>query len=107
METHTVSSTKALELQATLKIVKSGRLKVAPDLHQIIVKDNAMLVDPVNDEPFVFVAPNTVHVFRSKPGSGTDHMRQRIAAELWFQQLADKPSANEQAKQPKGTSFGM
>jgi len=42
----------------------------------------------VNGDPFVFFAPNTVHVFTSKPGSGTDHLRQRTLAGQWFQQIA-------------------
>ena len=88
METRTVSTMKALELQTTLSVAKTGRLKVGQAHHKIEVKGNAMLVDPVNGDPFVFFAPNTVHVFTSKPGSGTDHLRQRTLAGQWFQQIA-------------------
>ena len=88
METRTVSPTKALELKATLNVAKAGRLKGSPAHHKIAAQGNTMLVDPVNGDPFVFTAPNTVYVFESKPGSGTDHLRQRINAELWFQKLS-------------------
>lgn len=89
METRTVSATKALELQATLNVVKSGKLKSSPHHYKLEVAGDALLVDPVNGDPFVFVAPDTVHVFQHQPGSGTDHLRQRIKASLWFGELAE------------------
>lgn len=88
METDTVSTTKALELQALLNVVQAGRLKAGPAHHKVEARGALLLVDPVNGDPFVFAAPSTVHVFRSKPGSGTDHLRQRIEASLCFQRLS-------------------
>lgn len=88
METLTVSSTKALELQALLNLARAGRLKVGPAHHNVEASGDLLLVDPVNGDPFVFAAPSTVHVFRSKPGSGTDHLLQRIKASLCFEQLS-------------------
>lgn len=88
METRTVSSSKALELQALLKLAKAGTLKFRPAHHKIAASGDVMLVDPVNGEPFVYVAPATVHVFPSKPGSGTDHLRQRTLAGLTFEQFS-------------------
>ena len=107
METRAVSSFKALELQAVLAAVKSGRLKVGPAHYKIEADGDVMLVDPVNGDPYVFVAPNTVHIFQFKPGSGTDHLRRRIDAEQWFQKLSQ--AANDQVqKKPQGASgLGM
>lgn len=53
----------------------------------------AMLVEPVNDHPFVFVPPTTVHMFESAPGSGTDHLRQRMLAGLFFRGVVDAARA--------------
>lgn len=39
--------------------------------------------------PLVFVAPATVHIFPVKKGEGTDKLRQRIAADYFFDQLAN------------------
>jgi hypothetical protein len=50
----------------------------------------AMLVEPVNDDAFVFIPPRTVHSFPSEPGSGTDKLRQRMQASLFFTQIVDR-----------------
>ncbi len=107
METRVVSKLKALELQAVVNAAKSGRLKVGPEHHKIEVNGEVMLVDPVNGAPFVFVAPNTVHIFQFKLGSGTDHLRRRIDASQCFQKLSH--ATNDQAqKKPQGASrLGM
>ncbi len=87
-EARSVSTTKALELQALLTVAKSNKLQIGPAYYKIEAKGDALLVDPVNGEPFVFVAPTTVVVFPFKRGSGTDHLRQRIRADQCFQRLS-------------------
>lgn len=87
MDTHTVSTVKALELQSLLSNVKNGAVK-KDAFYSIKANGDHLLVDPVNGEPFVFVAPRTVHVFPVKKGSGTDKLRQRIAADYFFDRLA-------------------
>jgi hypothetical protein len=88
MDTRIVSPSRAQELQVVLKAAKAGTLKCGQALHKVEAQGNVMLVDPVNGEPFIFVAPETVHVFQSKPGSGTDHLRQRTLAGMLFEQLS-------------------
>lgn len=88
MESRTVSSSKALELQALLSAAKAVKLQAGSPYHKLEAEGNILLVDPVNGDPFVFVAPATVHVFPFKLGSGTDHLRQRIKADQLFQQLS-------------------
>jgi len=95
METRTVSAPRALELQAVLSAVQVGKVKLSESMLALKAKGNIMLVDPLNGDPFVFVAPDTVHVFQSKPGSGTDHIRQRINADLHFQRLTNEQPAKE------------
>lgn len=56
----------------------------------------AMLVEPVNDHPFVFVPPNVVHKFEGAPGSGTDHLRQRMLACIFFRNVVDTKKAQAQ-----------
>jgi hypothetical protein len=56
--------------------------------HSVSVEPNvAMLVEPLNADPFVFTPPSTVHTFVGEPGSGTDRLRQRINATLYFHQV--------------------
>lgn len=98
METRTVSKAKGLELQALLSAARAGKLKNNPAHYKLEGKGDVLLVDPVNSEPFVFVAPATVHVFPYKPGSGTDHLCQRTEADLWFQRLtSDEPTNPKKA----------
>lgn len=58
----------------------------------------AMLVEPLNKAPFVFVLPNSVHTFEPDRGSGTHHLRQRILAGIFFRQVVDNKRAAEVRK---------
>lgn len=49
----------------------------------------AMLVETLNDHAYVFVPPATIHRFQSAPGSGTDYLRKRIEASLFFVALVE------------------
>lgn len=89
METRTLPPMAALKLQSTLNLANAHKLQAGPEHYKIEVCGDMLLVDPVNADPFVFVAPATVHVFASQPGSGTDHLRQRMLADALFRQLAD------------------
>jgi hypothetical protein len=50
----------------------------------------AVLVDQMNTDPYVFVCPNSVHTFSGAPGSGTDHLRARIAATQFFEAVIEQ-----------------
>lgn len=54
------------------------------------VADVGMLVEPLNAAAFVFQLPDTMHRFESLPGSGTDAIRQRILASVFFDDLVSK-----------------
>ncbi|MBP8275575.1 MAG: hypothetical protein KAX55_01605 [Propionivibrio sp.] len=86
METRKVSQMKALELTALLNRA-SNNAPVGEGFHAIKHKPGVLLVDAMNRDPFVFVAPDTVHEFVSQPGSGTDHLRQRMLAGQFFESL--------------------
>lgn len=58
----------------------------------------AMLVEPVNGAPYVFVLPNSVHTFEPERGSGTDHLRQRMLAGIFFRQVVDNKRAGDVRK---------
>lgn len=60
-----------------------------------VVPDVGMLVEPVNGDPYVFLVPNTVHTFESRPGSGTDHLRQRMEASIFFRGVIAKKEAEK------------
>jgi hypothetical protein len=73
-----------------MSVLHQNPSRLPEGYHQALVEPGvAMLVEPLNDHAFVFVPPNTVHQFASEPGSGTDHLRQRIHAGLFFQSLVD------------------
>lgn len=60
----------------------------------------AMLVEIVNGDPFVFILPNQIWHFESEPGSGTDKLRQRINAKVFFCAVVDAArSTKNQAPQ--------
>jgi hypothetical protein len=60
------------------------------DCHQVKAAPGvAMLVDPINEDPFVFLPPNRMFIFQSVCGSGTDRLRKRIEAELFFKRTVE------------------
>lgn len=73
----------------TLHCAQQGKLRAGEAFYGFRYSDRALLVEPVNGNPTVFVAPNTLHVFEVKPGSGTDKLRQRIEAQLFFEGVED------------------
>jgi hypothetical protein len=50
----------------------------------------AMLAEPINGDPTVFVAPSTLHTFRGVLGSGTDKLRARIEAQMFYDQVVSQ-----------------
>lgn len=84
-----VSEFRALELQSLMKAAQLGGSLNTPGVEKILACDGAMMVDLLNSDPYVFVMPDTVHIFKSAPGSGTDHLRQRIKAEKFFHEVAE------------------
>lgn len=58
----------------------------------------AMLVEPINAAPFVFVPPLNVHEFVSEPGSGTDFLRARIHASMFFTNVVSAARAQAAVK---------
>lgn len=96
----TVSEFRALELQSLMKAARLGGAPLAPGIEKILVCDRAMMVDLLNDDPYVFVMPDTMHVFKSTPGSGTDRLRQRIKAEIFFQEISQNPNEDQKKSRP-------
>ena len=94
MESNTVDQLRAHILQdAMVKLhANPGRLPEA--YHSATIEPGvAMLVEPLNNAPFVFIPPSSVHSFPSKPGSGTDALRQRMQAGLFFTTVVDQRRA--------------
>lgn len=63
------------------------------------------LVDPVNACPYIFVLPDLVHEFPFEPGSGTDHLRQRIKSKIAFEELVSKHRAELADKEVYSSSL--
>lgn len=54
-------------------------------------KDDLVIVEPINSAPYVVDTKGAVSfIFDSKPGSGTDFMRARIRAYLFFTRYAEE-----------------
>lgn len=88
METITLAPHKAQKLQAVLAAANAGTFRHGPELRQVRATEKALLVEPLNETTFIFVSPNTAHLSPSAPGSGTDALRQRIKASLFFDNLS-------------------
>lgn len=107
METKEVPASEAAQLQRVLDAMNAGTLKIGPEFHSIKAKPGAMLVDMINSDPYVFVPPATVHVFESRPGSGTDHLRQRTLADQFFDALAPDQQQAPMKKVRSGSAMGI
>lgn len=94
----TLSINKAMRAQMCIDAYLCGKLKIGPEYHSAKAKKGALLVEPVNGNPFVIVgaydksgAPiwerYSCTEFETIPGSGTDCLRQRIKAQLFFDAL--------------------
>ena len=74
-------------------------------VYSLNVRPNvAMLVEPVNADPLVFVAPGTVHEFTSQRGNGTDKLRQRALAGMFFERICE---AHDKTMQRQSSASAM
>ncbi|MGV2866348.1 hypothetical protein [Achromobacter sp. AGC39] len=93
MRTEILSQHTAQKCAALLAAAEKGLTFAsfaAAGLHEVKHTEKMLLVDPVNDDPWIFIAPDTRFVFDSIPHSGTDHLRQRTNASLCFERLAEQ-----------------
>jgi hypothetical protein len=87
------------------------RLEVNPnieflDCHEVRSEPGvALLVDPINAAPYVFVPPNSVHTFTGAPGSGTDHLRARIAATQFFESVIEQQQVQSSRRDGEGDAL--
>ena len=84
METRLLSATEADLMRQTIRAVQAGQMAEGVSFK---AKFFALLIDPVNGDPKVFVEPNVLHSFPYAKGSGTDHLRQRILASQFLEDL--------------------
>ena len=92
--TFTVDQRRGDILSNTMRQLHENPMRLPDGYHRAVVEPGvAMLVEPLNEHTFVFVPPNTVHQFASEPGSGTDKLRQRIHAGLFFHSVVDNKHA--------------
>lgn len=104
----TMPSSSYVPDQLRIDILKDAMTKLAADpsklptgYHSATVEPGvAMLVEPVNAPTFVFVQPGVVHLFEHEAGSGTDKLRQRMRASVFFNQLVERTRANAAAAAP-------
>lgn len=91
----TVDQLRADTFAHAMTTLHANPKKIPPAYHSVAVEPGvAMLVEPVNDHAFVFMPPNTVCQFVGEPGSGTDKLRCRMHAGLFFNQIVEKSHEN-------------
>lgn len=89
-DTFTVDQLRGDILLNTMRLLHDNPGRLPEGYHRAVVEPGvAMLVEPLNEHTFVFVPPNTVHEFAGERGSGSDKLRKRIHAGLFFQQVVD------------------
>jgi hypothetical protein len=87
MNTFTVEQLRGDILLHSMNLLQDDPKKLPEGYYSARVEPGlGMLVEPVNGHAFVFLLPNTICQFESEPGSGTDKLRQRIHAGLFFDQ---------------------
>jgi hypothetical protein len=106
METKTTElrGTDAMRAMFLIDAARHGKLKVTPDIYGFKVKHRALLVEPLNANPFILIdetaetTPDLVSLprvtrmeFVAEPKSGTDFLRARMKAGLFFDDLPDAP----------------
>lgn len=97
---HTPHVHQAMRFQFAMDAAHAGKLKVGADVHRFKYRHDvaALLVEPVNEQPFVVIgaydeAGNArfdrfvIHTFGERSSSGTDFLRARIAAGLFFENI--------------------
>lgn len=101
MDTHDLDDYRGTAMRRSMAALLEDPKQLPADMHSAtIVADVGMLVEPLNSAPYVFVLPKTVHEFKFEPGSGTDHLRQRMLAGLFFSGLV----TNHERKVPADPS---
>lgn len=78
---------KALALRSLLQATLAGHPVQKDGFFSIQAKKDVLLVEPVNSAPYIFRSPDVVFIFESKPGSGTDFLRQRVIAQNFFDNI--------------------
>ena len=79
----------------------SGKNHVKEGFHAIeyisgACQRSALLVDPINGDPFVFQLPNLITTFtHDNKSSGSDHLRARISAELFFEHIVERIESDD------------
>ncbi len=97
MEITTLSGVALLRMQAIMERAAHDPRLVPAGLHAApkVEPGLAMLVEPINADPFVFVLPGQVVTFVSESGSGTDRLRKRIDASLFFERVVEQRDVQE------------
>jgi hypothetical protein len=102
-----ITQLRGMDAQRAILLIDSarhGKLKATSDIYGFKSKSRALLVEPLNESPFVLIdetaehTPGTISLprvtrmeFVPEPRSGTDKLRARIQASLCFDDLPDEP----------------
>lgn len=91
---------QAHEVQKLLDLMESVKRGATPaGFHSVEIEPGVgMLVEPINGPPYVFQLPSFAHVFEYQAGSGTDKLRQRIDAGLFFFKLVESTRAQSEVE---------
>ncbi|MFK4705705.1 hypothetical protein ABIC83_002544 [Roseateles asaccharophilus] len=88
MDTRQVDDFRGVALKQSMDALLENPRQLPAGFHAAtVVAGVGMLVEPFNSAPYVFVPPKTVHEFTYERGSGTDHLRQRMLAGVFFNSM--------------------
>lgn len=87
-DTFTPSEGVIKALSQQLERASGKSYKTPADCYSVKSKSGvAMFVEPINAAPFVFVSPSTVFQFNYERSSGSDHLRKRILAGVFYESV--------------------
>lgn len=98
----TVDQLRSDILRHSMALLATGK-KLPPGYDAVNIEpDFGMLVEPTNGAPYVFLLPNVVHEFVYQAGSGTDKLRQRMLAGIFFSDLVEAHQDKQRREQQAG-----
>jgi len=93
--TYQINDRDAAKLVAFMTEASEPRWRRPEEIMTVTVEPGfAMLMEKINADPYVFLLPNTIVSFESDAGSGTDLLRSRMHARLFFTKTVEDYKAS-------------
>ncbi|MEJ6002786.1 hypothetical protein [Paucibacter soli] len=91
MKVSQVDNYRSIALRQSMSELHANPRKLPEGFYSATVEPEfGMLVEPVNADPYIFLAQSTAIVFESVRHSGTDFLRQRMLAGVHLNSLVEE-----------------